>query len=168
MILLRTYFFIKLSLLKILIFLTKGIRSAKDYDRMIFEWEMCKLGISNKKILYVGVHGRSYVYQWCFPFDFCDISDEYLRRQKSSQKKKFLVKDCADVDEYYDLVILSGILDYGTGVDGFLSILAKDNFKSFLVQDWYKNHELHTWAKHLKTVKINKTFYYYFHKSSLS
>lgn len=157
----RIYFFIKLSLLKILIFLTKGIRSAKDVDRFLFELQMCKFGYTDKKILYVGVHERSYVYQWCFPFDFCDVSDEFLRRQKPFHQQKFIVGDCANIDENYDLVILSGILEYGTNIDEFDAIIRKDNFKSFLVHDWKKNVELHAWARLDDIIEIKETFYYY-------
>ena len=48
----------KLNILKIILF--PRIRSAKDYDRLRFEFELCRVA-SNKKGLYVGIHERSFV-----------------------------------------------------------------------------------------------------------
>jgi len=151
--------FCKLNLYKLL-FIFK-YRSAKDVDRLLFEIFLCKLSSKKKNILYVGLHPRSFVYQKVFLFDFIDYDNTYLL---NSNSHRFFCKDISDHHKEYDIVILSGILNYGTNSDKFMRILEKKNFKSFIIHDWIKNLNNHKWIDN-KSVKIhilNKTFWYKF------
>lgn len=140
--------------------LLPSIRSAKDYDRMRFEYELCKISTNvNYKVLYVGIHNRSFVYQYIFPFTFIDISDEFLLKDK----KNIFVKDCKDISEDYDLVVLSGVFNYGTDLKAFKKILNKDNFKNFLVLDWIKNYSYHKefFSNETRPIHLKRSFFYY-------
>jgi len=142
--------------------LYSSIRSAKDYDRMRFEFELSKVASKNNyRILYVGIHERSFVYQLTFPFIFIDISNEYLL----TSKKNVYVKNCLDIEEDFDLVILSGIYNYGTNSEGFKKILRKRNFKNFLILDWIKNYSYHKsfFTENSKIKKLKRSFFYYTH-----
>ena len=94
-------------------------RSAKDIDRILFELLLCKLSTEKKSILYVGLHPRSYVYQKVFMFDFIDYDKTYLLNKNPD---RFFCKDILDHQKEYDIVILSGILNYGTNSDKFFNI----------------------------------------------
>lgn len=150
-------YFFKLNLLKILIY--PNYRSAKDLDRLRFEWELCRISASNENIMFVGVHERSFVYELVFPFTFVDISDAYLIKAKSN----VIHSSCIDIMEDFNLVILAGVLNYGSDENVFKEILAKSNFKQFLIQDWKANIKFHSnWINSKsKLVNLNRLFYYY-------
>jgi hypothetical protein len=148
--------FLKLNFYKLLIF--RKYKSAKDIDRLLFEYILCRFSLIKKNILYVGVHERSYVYQLCLPFSFIDISDRYLLPKPS---ENIYCNDLIDHQENYDLVILSGILNYGSPKSKFVSILKKENFKTFIIHDWKKNISEHDWIR--KDANVNflpNTFWY--------
>ena len=150
-------YFFKLNFLKILIY--PRFRSAKDTDRLRFEWELCRIAASNGNTMFVGVHERSFVYELVFPFTFVDISDAYLVKAKSN----VIHGSCIDVAEDFNLVILAGVLNYGTDGDVFKEILAKSNFKRFMIQDWKDNREFHSgWSNSMsEIVNLSRLFYYY-------
>lgn len=153
---LQTLTYLRLNLLKVYKCMT--FRSAWDYDRLKFEWHMCGLSRSNS-ILFVGVHERSFVYQLAFNFDFCDIEATYLL----ADNKRVFCENCIDLEKEYDLVILSGVLNYGTDASFFRKILTKKNFKAYLILDWLKSMKEHIWLSqgaHFK--KMRHTFYYYY------
>ena len=123
------WIFFKLNLIKVLIF--PLFRSAKDLDRLRFEFHLSRVAQDkSKKILYVGIHERSFVYQLAFPFFFCDIDTNFLINTK---KVRFGL--CQDLEEDFDLVILSGVLNYGSDSEGFQRILQHGRFKKFLILD---------------------------------
>ena len=70
---------------------------------------------------------------------------------------------CIDVAEDFNLVILAGVLNYGTDGDVFKEILAKSNFKRFMIQDWIDNREFHSgWSNSMsEIVNLSRLFYYY-------
>jgi len=152
------FLFFKLNLAKLVIY--PRFRSAKDSDRLKFEWELCRLAVTNQKVLFVGVHERSFVYELVLPFSFIDITDDYLVKAKSD----IYHDSCVNVNEDYDILILAGVLNYGTDIDLFKQILSKTNFKKFLIQDWKKNRESHAlWINtETRIVNLNLLFYYYF------
>ena len=126
---------------------------------MRFEYELSKVAAKKLKVLYVGIHERSYVYQFSFPFTFIDISDKYLVRNSS----KIKVQNCIQIQEEYELVILSGVHNYGTDSDGFNQILTKENFKRFLILDWKEHHSYHKkfFDKNSKEKFLKRSFFYY-------
>ena len=151
------FYFFKLNFLKILII--PKVRSAKDYDRLAFEYQLCKLATDKKKkVLYVGIHERSFVYQLVFPFTFCDIDTSFLIHTDMKR-----TEPCQNDQEIYDLGVLSGVFGYGTDSSGFKSIIDKNNFKSFLILDWIKNLDLHKGyvSKSLGIKKLKRSFYYF-------
>ena len=152
------FLFLKLNLAKLVIY--PRFRSAKDIDRLRFEWELCRLATAKLKILFVGVHERSFVYELVLPFSFIDVNDDYLVKVKSD----ICHDSCINVTEDFDVLILAGVLNYGTDGELFAEILSKNNFKNFLIQDWKKNREFHDpWiTKDTRIVNLNLLFYYYF------
>ena len=68
-----------------------------------------------------------FINKFSFPFTFIDISDKYLVRNSS----KIKVQNCIQIQEEYELVILSGVHNYGTDSDGFNQILLKKILKGF-------------------------------------
>lgn len=150
--------FFKLNLAKLVIY--PRFRSAKDIDRLRFEWELCRLAATKQKVLFVGVHERSFVYELVLPFSFIDISDDYLVKVKPD----ICHDSCVNVTEDFDVLILAGVLNYGTDGQLFKEILSKTNFKNFLIQDWKKNRQFHSpWiTKDTHVVNLSLLFYYYF------
>ena len=72
----RTVFlFFKLNFLKALLY--PVIVSAKDWDRLRFEWELCRISAERSDVLFVGVYSRSFA-ELVLPFDFIDIDDNFL------------------------------------------------------------------------------------------
>ena len=149
--------YFKLNLTKLLIH--PQFRSAKDADRLRFEWELCKVASGGKKVLFVGLHERSFVYQLILPFIFIDISDDYLVKAKEN----VLHGACEDITDEFDLVILAGVLDFGTEGMEFLELLEKANFKNILIQDRKDNIGFHT--EMLKSSSysalLKNVFFYY-------
>lgn len=146
--------FFFLNIMKV-IFANK-YKSAWDYDRLCFEFHLCTLS-STSRILFVGVHERSWVYQQVFKFDFCDTEDTYLK-----SGPRFLNQNCILLEKKYDLVVLSGVLHYGSDNEVFCQILNKVNFKSFLILDWIDNINSHHWIRKSTQVHfLKRTFYYY-------
>ena len=147
--------FLLLNLTKVIF--ARKYKSAWDYDRLCFELHLCTLSRTSR-ILFVGVHERSWVYQHVFKFDFCDYSNQYLLKGD-----RYICKNCLEINEEYDLVILSGVFEYGSDASLFKTILKMKNFRKFLVLDWHSNIERHTWISETNIFKkLNRTFYYYF------
>ena len=154
--LLKIISFASLHILKVYYF--KLYRSAWDYDRLKFEWHLCGLSSINS-VLFVGVHERSFVYQKAFTFDFCDVDPTYLL----ADSERFICKNCLDIEKEYDLVILSGVLNYGTDAFFFKEILNKKNFKAYLILDWLMSIKEHIWlSDDAYYSKLKRTFFYYY------
>ena len=134
-------------------------RSARDLDRLLFEYQLSILSTQNKRILYVGMHSRSYIYQKVFPFNFIDFDNTYLLKEDNI---RFFCNDILEHNLEYDIVILSGILSYGTNIKKFIQILEKNNFKNYIIHDWIKNLDSHIWLndKSIKLYKLKNTFWY--------
>lgn len=157
------YYFFKLNILKIILF--PRIRSAKDYDRLRFEFELCRVASNKKKVLYVGIHERSFVYQLVFPFVFCDMDTSFLIYSDNER-----TEPCQNDNNQYDLVVLSGVFGYGTDENGFENILNKQNFENFLVLDWIKNIDLHNRYidPGLGYTSLKRSFFYYTDKTKVT
>lgn len=152
--------FLRLNLLKLLIF--PLYTSAKDFDRLRFEFHLCLVAQDkNKKILYVGIHERSFVYQLAFPFVFCDMDADFLI---NSERMRF--GPCQDLEEDFDLVVLSGVFNYGSDSEEFQRILQHRKFKEFLILDWKKNIPFHLSiaGKELEMRNLDRSFYYYYER----
>ena len=109
--------------------------------------------------MYVGVHSRSYVYQKVFSFDFVDYDNTYLLKVDN---KRFFCIDILEHNLKYDIVVLSGILSYGTNVEKFAQILQKENFKEYIIHDWKKNINNHVWLNNnsVNLYNLKNTFWY--------
>ena len=152
--------FFRLNLLKLLIF--PLYRSAKDLDRLRFEFHLCLVAQEkNKKILYVGIHERSFVYQLVFPFTFCDMARDFLI---NTERMRF--GPCQNLEEEFDLVVLSGVFNYGSNNEEFERILQHRKFKEFLILDWKKNINFHLslTGKNLQIRNLDRSFYYYYER----
>lgn len=152
--------FFKLNIIKALIF--PIFRSAKDADRLRFELHLCGVAQDvDKRVLFVGVHERSFVYQLVFPFYFCDIDNSFL-----INTSKVRNGPCQNLDEDFDLVILAGVFNYGTNSEEFLKIIQCGGFKRFLILDWKKNMAFHQSisGKGTHFHELGNVFYYYYER----
>ena len=152
--------FLRLNLLKILIY--PLFTAAKDLDRLRFEFHLCRVAQDkSKKILYVGIHERSFVYQLAFPFVFCDIDADFLI---NTERVRFGA--CQDLDEDFDLVILSGVFNYGSNIEDFKRILEHGRFKKYLILDWQKNIPFHRSIsdENITIHYLGRSFYYYYER----
>ena len=152
--------FLRLNLLKILIY--PLFTAAKDLDRLRFEFHLCRVAQDkSKKILYVGIHERSFVYQLAFPFVFCDIDADFLI---NTERVRFGA--CQDLDEDFDLVILSGVFNYGSNIEDFKRILEHGRFKKYLILDWQKNIPFHRSIsdENITIQYLGRSFYYYYER----
>lgn len=152
--------FLRLNLLKVLIF--PLYTAAKDLDRLRFEFHLCRVAQDrSKKILYVGIHERSFVYQLVFPFVFCDMDRDFLI---NTERVRFGA--CQDLDEDFDLVVLSGVFNYGSNSEEFQRILQHKKFKKYLILDWKKNIPFHRSItdEKVEIQNLGRSFYYYYQR----
>jgi hypothetical protein len=135
------FIFFNLQLTKLL--LKRRVQVGFSWDRLMIEAELCRLSsFSMGKVLVVGIHERSFVYQLIIPAIYVDYDRTFL----CLWMPDVLLGDALTAHKCaFDYVFLSGVFGYGSDASHFSRMLYEwlNEKKSIVVFDWNSNIQFH-------------------------